>query len=675
MKIKPQLPPKPVRMTAPKPGIHPPPSPPPSASLQSALPSLFPCSPITPAASAAVTLPLPPPPPIPTAPLVSSLSSGDGRKRGASVSFAQSTYSADKDKERLPPPKDVLASEARPTSQPQSMSDTFCLSDMDITRYSLKTAASHANASLSPSQSIFADSVVDPTILVLAQTNTGNSLAPPSADPSSNSVPMIPAPPLLLQHRILQQQLDSVMETLSDYKAKRTALLSTTPHGTRTFNDLERTINDQILQQTTRLAEKREILNKVRTLYMSAATVPSIMQFPPHLIAYQITLIEYAIFKAISPEALVTHSPKTPHSSIVASTDFFNYLTRAIEHSILLPQEASQRALVLNRWIKVASRCLDLHNYQTLKAIVSALNTPPVARLHRTWDCIPKKHMQKLELIHLLMSEANNYERYRDHIHIHIHTTRHSPCSVVPFLGLFLHDMTYLLAVKGTRRTSRVQTLIHGFKVFQSTPQYPLCPPDAFVKVKRRHPFRPTVITQALNRTSKQKTWLQEQGKEGEEEQQLMTQYLLMRSWVTQPIIDELSQLREPPKPRTVCHQRTASQTSSSALSTHSLFSNHSSLSRFPSMGGEEDTKKNSSGGFWRFRRGDIRQSESERSSWSEDEEEEEEEEEEDEEEEDKREEGLAPSSHSPPTSYKSTSRHLRSLSLPLAIPKPLGRL
>ncbi|OAD70818.1 hypothetical protein PHYBLDRAFT_6512, partial [Phycomyces blakesleeanus NRRL 1555(-)] len=117
-----------------------------------------------------------------------------------------------------------------------------------------------------------------------------------------------------------------------------------------------------------------------------------------------------------------------------------NYVTRFIEHSILLSQDASARAQQVHYWIKVASRCLDLNNYQTLKAIVSALGTPPVQRLRRTWAYIPKKSLVKLESLSELMSEASNYGRYREHMGMH--ATR----PTVPFLGTFIHDITYLLA-------------------------------------------------------------------------------------------------------------------------------------------------------------------------------------------------------------------------------------
>ncbi|KAG1241652.1 hypothetical protein G6F68_016578 [Rhizopus microsporus] len=107
------------------------------------------------------------------------------------------------------------------------------------------------------------------------------------------------------------------------------------------------------------------------------------MEFPAGLLAYQLTLIESAIFRAIPREALLSHSARKPHVRVVASTDFFNFLTRTIEHSILLPQEACRRAEILNRWIKVASKLLTLSNYQTLKAVVSALANQSAGPLDR----------------------------------------------------------------------------------------------------------------------------------------------------------------------------------------------------------------------------------------------------------------------------------------------------
>ncbi|KAI8145683.1 ras guanine nucleotide exchange factor domain-containing protein [Fennellomyces sp. T-0311] len=532
-------------------------------------------------------------------------------------------------------------SDSIPPPRPHTMTDSYTNMRMVDTRpRSLTTSHHHQHrgSSIAPVD-VLAESIVDACILVPAQTNTGDSLAPPTATQTTDYVPNIPVPPLLTTHRRLQDQLDDLEASLSECKSRKRALAFANEKSSDS-KLLDSELNDKILQRTAAVAETRETLNRVRTLYMSAATVPNVMQFPPHLVAYQLTLIEFAIFRDIPPDALLTHSPRTPHQKVVASTDFFNYITRAIEHSILLPQEASRRAEIINRWIKVATKCLSLSNYQTLKAIVSALGTPPVQRLRRTWDCIPKKRMGRLDLLNALMSESENYGRYREHMGLE--TKRRWLKPVVPFLGVFIHDMTYLLAaVKGQAQgDSRVQDVVMLLHNFHKAPSYPQRPPASYVKASRKHSFGPSVLTNALHRTSSSKNRMSNSsalfgvdvdGDQGiEVEQQLITQYLLMRPWVSEKIIDELSVLREPPKQRATStspasYGRSNSANSgtgtnnsstnsiSNSIHTSSILSNASSLVRLSSsystntssMTSWEDQDDNGkrSTGFWPFRK------------------------------------------------------------------------
>jgi hypothetical protein len=465
---------------------------------------------------------------------------------------------------------------------------------------------------------------VDPTDLVPAQTNPGDSLAPPSTfgDQPSDYVPNIPVPPLLTTYRHVQEKLNKVEEKLSKLKTQKQRMLRS--EGTLDspgpdeediqIYTTEESVNQAIFEYTSLTAETKDTLNKVRTLYMSAATVPNITQFPAHLIAYQLTLIESAIFAEIPPESLLTHSPRSPHPRIVASTDFFNYTTRLIEHSILLQQEAAHRAEHVHLWVKVAGKCLALNNYQTLKAIVSALGTPPVQRLKRTWACIPKKSLAKLETLGQLMSEANNYGNYREHMGM-VNTSgedRSSAISIkpvhilkptVPFLGTFIHDITYLLAavksLADPKEDPRIQGILLFMHQFQSGPKYPEIPPSAYIKLSQKHSFRPASITSALHRSSSSKTRMSnnvffgtgnasgvdefDMGKEIEVQQQIITQYLLMRPWVSEKNVDDLSLLREPPKQRrgsSPGHARTRSGTGSGTHSSSGLSTN-GSISRF----------------------------------------------------------------------------------------------
>lgn len=491
------------------------------------------------------------------------------------------------------------------------------------------------------------DGEIDPTHLVPAQTNNSDSLTPTVSGigMKSDHIPHIPIPPLLTTHRVLQAKLDELESALKDFRTQKNQL-SETDEQQKQF------LTDAIARYTPYVAEAKHTLNRVRTLYMSAATIPSILHFQPGLVAYQLTHIESAIFLAIPSHALLTHTAKTPHPRVVASSDFFNYVTRLIEHSILLPQEASARAQHINHWIKVASKCQDLNNYQTLKAIVSALGTPPVQRLKRTWAYIPKKSLSRLESMNELMSETNNYGKYREHMGIvstsvlngksvHLIQSEHYKRPTVPFLGTFIHDMTYLLAAvqqqKGNNNSSntivtdngvpsiplrtssrkyntsddfhqdpRISKLLETLQNFQSTPPYDRRPSTKMITSKTQNQVRPA-LSQAIHRSKSSfgrlggaigfgntataaasdnssdtmPNYTQDCSTEDfdtEEQQSLVTQYILMRSWVSQNTVDELSLLREPPTNQGKHTGRTSSITSSMMSNTSSLMrlSNHS---------------------------------------------------------------------------------------------------
>ncbi|KAK4515592.1 mitochondrial acyl carrier protein [Mucor velutinosus] len=510
------------------------------------------------------------------------------------------------------------------------------------------------------------DGEINACHLVPAQTNNSDSLTPPNSSSSvggikSDHVPLIPIPPLLTTHTVLQEKLDALESALKDFRAQKNQLSGDNLHA----KEQEMKLNDAIAKYTPYVAEAKHTLNRVRTLYMCAATIPSILHFQPGLVAYQLTRIESAIFLAIPPQALLSHAPKTPHPRVVASSDFFNYVTRMIEHSVLLPQEASVRAQHINQWIKVASKCQDLNNYQTLKGIISALWTPPVQRLKRTWAYIPRKSLSRLESMTELMSEANNYGKYREHMGIvstsvlngksvNLIQSEHYKRPTVPFLGTFIHDMTYLLAAVGQAqqqqqtksvhsglpqipiRTSsrlckadsnnssaqlhkdpRISKILEILQKFQSSPPYDRKPSAANAKMITKQQVRPA-LSQAIHRSKSSfgrlggaigfgsgstdgnstSDLINNQNGiyntdcaddfDAEEQQSLVTQYLLMRPWVSQNTVDELSLLREPPSNNSTSNNNNNNNSKyasgrTSSMGSHytsSIMSNTSSLMR-----------------------------------------------------------------------------------------------
>ncbi|KAI9314618.1 ras guanine nucleotide exchange factor domain-containing protein [Dichotomocladium elegans] len=462
------------------------------------------------------------------------------------------------DTELLKPPARYNYTSSPPSS-PLLLSGPIHAVKTLITSTTGSTKKSSQSADQQQDMEIFqlASGAVDPTCVVVAQTKRALE---GGASPNK-SVPSIPKPPLDILLHSLEVKLDNL-----------------TKHNLST-------------------AEVRLTLNRVRQIQLCATTIQSMLQFSPLIVAYQLTLIDSSIFRAIQPEALLSHRPpKQSHPSVVASTDFFNYLTRIIEHAVLTQPDASGRAQHINFWVKVGCRCHELRNFQTLKAIVSALGTPPVQRLKRSWAFVPKKAIGRLEGLQEIMSEANNYGHYRERI-------AQQPLDepAVPFLGVFMHDLTYLHACE--RKTDDVIAL---FQRFQSHPSYsPQIPAahykDLAKKLRRENnniASSNNSSNSGANNSSSSSSISSSSSNNSscstssstssccsnssciqlgsiERQQCFITQYLLTRCWVSEKAVDELSLLLEPPPPKVL--------RSNSAFeeSTQSVWSSTSSLLSF----------------------------------------------------------------------------------------------
>ncbi|KAG0318397.1 DELLA protein rgl2 [Dissophora globulifera] len=554
-------------------------------------------------------------------------------------------------------PGTPLSVPTSPTLSPSSISSSISSAD----RSRMYTLPQYSSLSQSHTLiTVIPDGSVDPTNLVEAERIGGDNddqLDQKTYGPSDH-IPLIPFTPLRTTHRTLVEKEKTYSTKLAETKLQlqeKTQQLhsgdTNSKHGHQQQDDDvdAQTLQENLTKYTSMIANVMATITKVRELLYRSASVTSILEFPAYLVAYQLTLVESVIFLEIPPSALLTHSPKTPHRSITASTDFFNYLTRMIEYSVLYPLEASGRAQSMHYWVKVAVKLHELENFQTLKAVLSALGTPPIKRLKRTWSFVPRKSMHKFETLSELMSEARNYGKYREMMNsLNAGTMLLSPSAVspiqhpisaptsskqdmlslngvsnslsnlgfrskeaarrpmVPFLGTFIMDITYLLAaVKKSNNAAlpissqipatsslreksasmaspsastpyapeddiRIQDLLMTLTAYQSGPKYSSQPPRSYIKAatKSHHHFRAPSLTSALHRTAKYRTSsvdrqiganITHQSSYEEEDddvsgsglrptQQLILHYLLTRPWVPERMVDELSTIREPPK-------------------------------------------------------------------------------------------------------------------------------
>ncbi|KAI8912742.1 ras guanine nucleotide exchange factor domain-containing protein [Gorgonomyces haynaldii] len=160
----------------------------------------------------------------------------------------------------------------------------------------------------------------------------------------------------------------------------------------------------------------------------------------PTEIARQLTLMESNIFAKIQPIELMKQEWSKKENSLAVNvrqmTQMSTKITGWVVSKILSETDVKRRANCLKFFIKIADRCLSLNNYNTLMALASAFNSSTISRLKKTWDQLSARTKGTFENIKRATDHSRNYNEYRA-------VLKRTPLPALPFLGLFLTDLTF----------------------------------------------------------------------------------------------------------------------------------------------------------------------------------------------------------------------------------------
>lgn len=188
----------------------------------------------------------------------------------------------------------------------------------------------------------------------------------------------------------------------------------------------------------------------------------SILDFDPLELARQFTLKESRIFCSILPEELLaTEWTKKTGSMAVnvrAMSTLSTDLANLVADSILQLQDLKLRARTIKQWVKIASKCLDLANYDSLMAIICSLNSSTILRLKRTWEQVSSKTRTTLETLKGVVDCSRNYAVLRQRLQNTV-----TPC--LPFVGTYLTDLTFVDVGNQTTRQLNSDSLDNGVAV------------------------------------------------------------------------------------------------------------------------------------------------------------------------------------------------------------------
>ncbi|CAI6338570.1 unnamed protein product [Periconia digitata] len=179
----------------------------------------------------------------------------------------------------------------------------------------------------------------------------------------------------------------------------------------------------------------------------------SILDFDAQELARQLTIIVSKLFCSIQPEELLAQEWQKKSGSkavnVRAMTALSNDLANMVSDSILLLEEPKKRSEMIKQWVKIGMFCLELHNYDSLMAIVCSLNSSMVQRLKKTWELVTRNTKIRFEELKSITEVGRNYTVLRQRLQTVVD-------SCVPFVGFYLTDLTFIDEGNSTTR------LLHG---------------------------------------------------------------------------------------------------------------------------------------------------------------------------------------------------------------------
>ncbi|XP_073083372.1 ral-GDS-related protein-like [Manis javanica] len=185
---------------------------------------------------------------------------------------------------------------------------------------------------------------------------------------------------------------------------------------------------------------------------------PTILTFPPRLVAEQLTRLCAELFTEVANseyKAYFWHQPQKGDIEFLVPNIHqiikqFDATANVVTSSCLgaLSMTARDRARVVEFWIQVAEECLALKNFESLHAIISALQSPPVCRLGSTWGHVSwkrtrtykqlKKRDKGLSRKQLLKELTSTMRQWQWAPYRHLDGNVQG---MVPVLQLFLDDL------------------------------------------------------------------------------------------------------------------------------------------------------------------------------------------------------------------------------------------
>jgi hypothetical protein len=170
-----------------------------------------------------------------------------------------------------------------------------------------------------------------------------------------------------------------------------------------------------------------------------------------------LAILEWDLFSSIQRSELVCF-PSARESLQKLSEECPN-LQRSIEHfnsmcqwfvQLITNQDDDEGTLLLAKLIRLACKCILIHNYNTALQIILALQSPAVSSRKSLWISLPSWERRLSKDLAIFGSPIKNFKNVRKALE----EVEKEEIPVIPFNGLFLSDLVFNWERESDQKTS-----------------------------------------------------------------------------------------------------------------------------------------------------------------------------------------------------------------------------
>ncbi|KAJ5601686.1 hypothetical protein N7510_011220 [Penicillium lagena] len=210
---------------------------------------------------------------------------------------------------------------------------------------------------------------------------------------------------------------------------------------------------------------------------MNPDHVPFILACESQVLAQQMTLVEMAALSEVDWRDLVEMRWGNGSPNICNWVEFlreqrkgidlvvsrFNLMVRWVLSEIVLTRNLHERARTITKYIHTAVHARRMCNYATMLQIAVALSSSDCTRLQQTWQLVPAEDRRLFKDMECLIQPVRNFHDLRVEME-----TANLQEGCIPFIGLYVHDLTYN-AQKPAQVPSNAGGLLVNFERYRTT--------------------------------------------------------------------------------------------------------------------------------------------------------------------------------------------------------------